>query len=55
MYSEAKKLHLIEDLIKIKNKALLIEIEAIINKSKKNEKSGAVSAHDFFRHDLRLG
>lgn len=31
MYSETRKIHLIEDVLKVKNDAVLIEIEAILN------------------------
>ncbi len=42
MYSEARKLHLIEEVLKIKSEAILIEIEALLRKGlikqlKKNE------------------
>ncbi len=47
MYSEAKKLHLIEEVIKIKSEAVLMEIEAVIKRSIGPKRSGKVSAHDF--------
>jgi hypothetical protein len=31
MYSEARKIHLIEKVLKVKNDAILIEIETILN------------------------
>jgi hypothetical protein len=34
MYGEAKKLHLIEEILKIENEAVLVEVETVINRSK---------------------
>jgi hypothetical protein len=34
MYGEAKKLHLIEAILKIENDAVLMEVESVIEKSK---------------------
>lgn len=34
MYGEAKKLHLIEEILKIENEAVLEEVETVIAKSK---------------------
>ncbi|NII26989.1 hypothetical protein HB364_18000 [Pseudoflavitalea sp. X16] len=34
MYGEAKKLHLIEEILKIENEAVLEAVEAVISKSK---------------------
>jgi hypothetical protein len=34
MYEEAKKLHLIEEILKIENEAVLAEVETVINRSK---------------------
>ena len=34
MYGEAKKLHLIEEILKIENEALLDEVEIVISKNK---------------------
>ena len=34
MYGEAKKLHLIEEILKIENDALLAEVETVITKGK---------------------
>jgi hypothetical protein len=31
MYSEARKIHLIEEVLKVKNEAVLVEIETILN------------------------
>ena len=33
MYSEARKLHLIEEMLRIKNEAILVEIESILKKN----------------------
>jgi hypothetical protein len=37
MYAEAKKLHLIEEILKIENEAVLDEVNNIISKSKLHE------------------
>jgi hypothetical protein len=34
MYGEAKKLHLIEEILKIENEAVLEEVETVISRSK---------------------
>jgi hypothetical protein len=34
MYGEAKKLHLIEEILKIENDAVLVEVETVITRSK---------------------
>jgi hypothetical protein len=47
MYSEARKMHLIEDLIKVKNEAVLIEIESVLKRAAQTKESGRLSAHDF--------
>jgi hypothetical protein len=47
MYSEARKMHLIEDLIKVKNEAVLIQIESIVKKAANNQDASRLSAHDF--------
>ncbi len=47
MYSEAKKLRLIKDLINIKSEAILMELESVINKNLKSDKSKKISAHEF--------
>jgi hypothetical protein len=43
MYSEARKMHLIEDLLKVKNEAVLIEIESVLKKAAGNQQK----SHDF--------
>ncbi len=47
MYSEARKLQLIEELIKIKSEEVLSEIEAVVKKSSRSSRVGKLSAHDF--------
>ncbi len=47
MYSEARKIHLIEELLKVKNEAVLIELESVLNKAAQNEKTSRPSAHEF--------
>ena len=41
MYTEARKIHLIEALLKVSNEATLIELETVLKKAKpKKEKQG---------------
>lgn len=47
MYSEARKMHLIEDLLKVKNEAVLIEIETVLKKAAQNGQPAKSSAHEF--------
>jgi hypothetical protein len=47
MYSEARKMRLIEDLIKVKNEAVLIQIESILKKAATSQEAGRPSAHEF--------
>ncbi len=46
MSSEARKIHLIEEVLKIKNEAILIELEAVLEKAVKVEVKRP-SARDF--------
>jgi hypothetical protein len=43
MYSEAKKLHIIEEVLKIKSESTLSALENFLKKSKKNEDIGKTS------------
>ena len=47
MYQEALKLHLIEEVLKVKNEAILIELEAVLKKHKQEKKYSTSTAHDF--------
>ena len=47
MYSEARKIHLIEDLIKVKNEAVLIEIESVLKRAAMDKQINRPSAQDF--------
>ena len=48
MYTEARKIHLIEEVLKVTDEAILIELESVIKKSKKkNEKEKKPSIYDF--------
>jgi hypothetical protein len=48
MYIEARKIHLIEEVLKVTNEATLIELETVIEKSKKKtEKEKKPSIYDF--------
>jgi hypothetical protein len=46
MYSEARKMHLIEEVIKTKNEAILIELESVLKKASKIKDKPRPSAHD---------
>ena len=45
MYSEARKMRLIEDILKVKNEAVLLEIENVLKRS--TQQINQSSAHDF--------
>lgn len=47
MYSEAKKLRLIKEVINIKSEAVLMELESVVNKTLKFKRSKKGSAHEF--------
>jgi hypothetical protein len=47
MYSEARKMHLIEEVIKVKNEAVLIELESVLKKAANAKDQPRPSAHDF--------
>jgi hypothetical protein len=47
MYSEARKMHLIEEVIKVKNEAVLIELESVLKKAASAKGQPRLSAHDF--------
>ncbi len=47
MYSEARKLQLIDELIKVNSDEVLAEIEAIVKKASHSSRARKLSAHDF--------
>ena len=48
MYSEARKIHLIEEVLKVKSEAVLIELEDVLKKSSKKIKhEKKTSIYDF--------
>ena len=47
MYSEVRKTHLIEEVIKVKNEAVLIELESVLKKAANAMDQSCLSAHDF--------
>jgi hypothetical protein len=47
MFTEARKIHLIEEVLKVDNEATLIELETVIKKSKKTGKEKKPSIYDF--------
>lgn len=47
MVTEARKLHLIEELLKTKSNKVLAEVEAILKGRKARKKADTFSAHEF--------
>ena len=47
MFTEARKIQLLEDVLKVSSEATLIELETVLNKSKKKKDKKALSAHEF--------
>ena len=47
MYTEARKITLIEEVLKVNNEATLVELEAVIKKSRGKKGKRPFSAHDF--------
>ena len=47
MFTEARKINLIEAVMKLNNESTLIELETVIKKSKTKKKEQKRSAHDF--------
>ena len=58
MYSDSKKLQLIEEVLNVDNHQVLKELETILKKSKKDKATNTGSAHDFLgkwsKSDSRL-
>ena len=48
MYSEAKKLHIIEEILKIEDESVLIALEDFMDKSKKAEPAPLASGFEAF-------
>jgi hypothetical protein len=47
MYTEARKINLIEAVLKVSNEATLIELETILKKAKPAKEKKSFSAHEF--------
>lgn len=47
MFTEARKIQLLEEVLKVSNEATLVELETVLSKSKKAKEKKRVSAHDF--------
>ncbi len=47
MYIETRKIHLIEEVLKIGSEELLNELETVLEKSKTTKKKHSESAHNF--------
>ena len=47
MYAEARKINLIEAVLKVNNEAVLVELETVIKKIPTVKKNAKISAHDF--------
>ena len=48
MFTEVRKINLIEAVMKLNNESTLIELETVIKKSKTKKKEQVRSANDFF-------
>lgn len=47
MITEVRKLHIIEELLKLNSEAVLSEVEAVLRRAARPMKSDKFSAHDF--------
>ena len=47
MFTEARKIQLLEEVMKVSNEATLIELETVLNNSKKRKEKKIFSAHKF--------
>lgn len=47
MFTEARKIHLIEAVIKVSNEATLVELETVLKKGKTKKEKQSFSAHEF--------
>lgn len=47
MYPEARKIHLIEEMLKVKSEAILIELESVLRRAGLYKEKKQPSAHDF--------
>lgn len=47
MYTEGRKIHLIEEVLKVRNEAVLIELESVLRKAGLYRDKKQHSAHDF--------
>lgn len=47
MYTEARKINLIEALLKVSDEAMLVELETVIKKMPVQQEKKKISAHDF--------
>ena len=47
MSTEARKLAIVNNVLEVKDEAVLLELEAILKKSKSNKNRRTFSAHDF--------
>jgi len=47
MFTEARKIQILEDVLKVSNEATLTASETVLNKSKKKNDKKALSAHEF--------
>ena len=47
MFTEVRKIQLLEEMLKVSNDATLIELETILNNSKKKKEKKTMSAYNF--------
>lgn len=47
MYSEARKINLIEAVLRVSDEAMLVKLETVVKKMPVHQEKNKVSAHDF--------
>ncbi len=47
MYADARKIDLIEAVLKISNEAILVELESVLKRKPSHKNKKTISAHDF--------
>ena len=53
MYSEARKIHLIEEMLKVKSETVLIELESVLKKAGLYKDKRQTSAHEVCRLTIK--
>jgi hypothetical protein len=47
MFTEARKIQLLEEVLKVSSEATLVELESVLQKAEKEKAKKSVSAHEF--------